>query len=93
VLKDTNAQVRDAAVAMIIAIKIRLIDANENIQLLVDEAVNLLPKYRVTEINKKASEATGGLEIEDKDEIYHKTMVTQPQKSDMILGGEQVIEE
>jgi hypothetical protein len=72
---------------MVVAIKIRLINQDENILTLIDDAVNQLPKYRVSEINKKASEATSELEIEDKNE-YHKTMVIdQAQKSDMILGG------
>ena len=74
VLKDTNNQVRDAAVNMIIAIKIKLNKSDENIQQLIDDAVEKLPKYRVSEINKKVSEATNVIEMPETNENYHKTI-------------------
>ena len=49
--KDTNANVRDAAVLLLTSFKAHLYE-NE----LVAETVATLPKYRVTEINKQASD-------------------------------------
>ena len=45
--KDTNANVRDAAVAVLANFKSKLPN-----YLLLEETINLLPKYRITEINK-----------------------------------------
>jgi hypothetical protein len=49
--KDTNAGVRDASVLLLTTFKALLFDCA-----VVNEAVNSLPKYRVTEINKEAAE-------------------------------------
>ena len=49
--KDTNAGVRDAAVMLLTSFKTLLFD-----NIIVIETVNSLPKYRVTEIIKEATE-------------------------------------
>ena len=49
--KDTNAAVRDAAVSLLITFK-----AFFNDSAIVNDTINTLPKYRVQEINKFASE-------------------------------------
>ena len=49
--KDTNAAVRDAAVSILITFKAFLNDST-----IVNDTINTLPKYRVQEINKFASE-------------------------------------
>jgi hypothetical protein len=49
--KDTNAGVRDAAVMLLTSFKTLLFD-----NIIVIETVNSLPKYRVTEITKEATE-------------------------------------
>lgn len=51
VQKDTNANVRDAAVGLLAVFKIILGEDPS-----VAEAINSLPKYRVAEINKVAGE-------------------------------------
>lgn len=52
VQKETNASVRDAAVSLLTTFKVLLPGDTA-----VSEAINTLPKYRVTEINKKASDS------------------------------------
>jgi hypothetical protein len=49
--KDTQAGVRDAAVSLLITFKAHLFENQ-----IVNETINTLPKYRVSEINKEASE-------------------------------------
>jgi predicted PurR-regulated permease PerM len=49
--KDTIAAVRDAAVSLLTTFKALLFDNQ-----IVNETVNGLPKYRITEINKVAAE-------------------------------------
>ena len=49
--KDTNAGVRDASVALLTTFKAYLYESS-----LVNEAIQSLPKYRVSEINKDAAE-------------------------------------
>ena len=56
VLKDTNAGVRDAAVNLLVSIRINL--NQSDIQMFTD-SIKPLPKYRITEIQKKVSELSG----------------------------------
>lgn len=49
--KDTNAGVRDAAVSLLITFKSTLFE-----NAIVNETINSLPKYRISEIVKLASE-------------------------------------
>ncbi len=49
--KDTNAGVRDAAVLVLISFKTCLFENP-----LVNETINSLPKYRVSEINKESAD-------------------------------------
>ena len=49
--KDTNAGVRDASVALLTTFKAYLYESS-----LVNEAIQSLPKYRISEINKDAAE-------------------------------------
>jgi len=51
ILKDTSASVRDAAVTILVTFKM-ILPANE----LVDSSIQSLPKYRVTEIQKRIEE-------------------------------------
>ena len=51
ILKDTSASVRDAAVTILVTFKM-ILPANE----LVDQSIQSLPKYRVTEIQKRVEE-------------------------------------
>ena len=54
ILKDTNASVRDATVTLFFTFKTILSD--DNLYPQVQEAINQLPKYRITEIAKKIAE-------------------------------------
>jgi hypothetical protein len=51
VQKENNASVRDASVSLLITFKMLLPDCQT-----VRDAVHTLPKYRIAEINKKATE-------------------------------------
>ena len=48
ILKDTSASCRDAAVTLLVTFK-QIIPTND----LVEQAITALPKYRVTEIQKR----------------------------------------
>jgi len=56
--KDTSASVRDAAVTLLVTFKRRLPTSE-----IVHEAVQALPKYRIQEINQRATEV---VEIQNK---------------------------
>jgi len=52
ILKDTSANARDAAVSLLMTFKQLIPDSQ-----LVESAITALPKYRVSEINKRLEEA------------------------------------
>jgi hypothetical protein len=57
ILKETNAQVRDASINLIIAFKLTLQGTDS--AAIIEEFINQLPKYRVAEITKKVNETLG----------------------------------
>lgn len=56
IVKDTNANVRDAGVSLLAQFRI-LAGCSEEDPTPVQEIINSLPKYRVQEINKRISES------------------------------------
>ena len=55
ILKDTSASCRDAAVSFLVSFK-KLVPENS----LVETAISALPKYRVSEINKRLEDNIAG---------------------------------